>query len=178
MVVSALRALLRTPPSKTLPPVLLMLDEFAQLGYLPPIENAMGIARGFGVQLWPFLQDLNQLRALYKARWETFIGARGALTAFAPQDWSTAEYLARLAGQTTKLVESWNESDDLQGSGREGRNWAPQGFPLFRPEELMGMGAGRMLCFVDPVPNPFFTEAPGYWDTPYGAGLDRNPYYG
>ena len=177
MVVSALRALLKTPPSKTLPPVLFMLDEFAQLGYLPPIENAMGIARGFGVQLWPFLQDLNQLRALYKDRWETFIGARGVLTAFAPQDWTTAEYLSRLAGQTTKLVESWNESDDLQGSGREGRNWAPQGFPLFRPEELMGMGAARMLCFVDPVPNPFFTEAPGYWDTPYSAGLDLNPYY-
>jgi type IV secretion system protein VirD4 len=177
MVVSALRALLQTPPSKTLPPVLFMLDEFAQLGYLPPIENAMGIARGFGVQLWPFLQDLNQLKALYKARWETFIGARGVLTAFAPQDWFTAEYLSKLSGQTTKLVESWNESDDLQGSGREGRNWAPQGFPLFRPEELMGMGAGRMLCFVDPVPNPFFTEAPGYWDTRYKTGLDRNPYY-
>src|SRR5262249_45183005 len=53
VVTSALRALLRSPPSQTLPPVLFILDEFAQLNYLPPIENAMGIARGFGVQLWP-----------------------------------------------------------------------------------------------------------------------------
>jgi Type IV secretory system Conjugative DNA transfer/ABC transporter substrate binding protein len=55
IVTSALRTLLRSPPSTTLPPLLFVLDEFAQLGYLPPIENAMGIARGFGVQLWPIL---------------------------------------------------------------------------------------------------------------------------
>jgi type IV secretion system protein VirD4 len=181
MVVSALRALLQGPPSSTLPPVLFMLDEFAQLGYLPPIENAMGIARGFGVQLWPFLQDLNQLKSLYKDRWETFIGARGALTAFAPQDWFTAEYLSKLTGQATRIVESWNQSDDLQGSGRDGRNWAPQGLPLFRPEELMRLGASRMLCLAESergeLQQPFLTSAPGYWDTPYHAGLDPNPYF-
>jgi type IV secretion system protein VirD4 len=176
MVVSALRALLQTPPSRTLPPVLFMLDEFAQLGYLPSIENAMGIARGFGVQLWPILQDLNQLKALYKDRWETFIGARGALTAFSPQDWFTAEYLSKLCGQTTRIVESRSENANAGGQG-SGRNWSPQGFPLFRPENLMGIGGSRMLCFVEPVEQPFFTQAPGYWSTPFNAGLDRNPYF-
>jgi Type IV secretory system Conjugative DNA transfer len=76
---SALRTLLRSPPGKTLPPVLFMLEEFAQLGYLPPIENAMGIADGVGVQLWPFLQDLNQIKALYQDRWQTFLGNAAAL---------------------------------------------------------------------------------------------------
>ena len=177
VVTSALRSLLRSPPGKKLPPVLFMLDEFAQLGYLPPIENAMGIARGFGVQLWPFIQDLNQIKALYKDRWQTFIGARGMLTAFAPQDMFTADYLSKLCGQKTEIVKSGSENRDGKG-GRQGSiSYAPQGFPLFRPEKLMAMPPGQMLCFVDPVKNPFFTFAPGYWRMNFKRGLDDNPYY-
>jgi type IV secretion system protein VirD4 len=174
VVTSALRTLLRSPPSAKLPPVLFMLDEFAQLGYLPPIENAMGIARGFGVQLWPFLQDLNQLHALYKDRWQTFISARGVLTAFAPQDMFTAEYLSKLCGNKTVIVESENVRPD---SGLPGGGRGPQGVPLIRPEELMGMPAGQMLCFVEPVKSPFFTTARGYWETSFAHGLDDNPYH-
>jgi type IV secretion system protein VirD4 len=174
VVTSALRTLLRSPPGAKRPPVLFMLDEFAQLGYLPPIENAMGIAAGFGVQLWPFLQDLNQLHALYKDRWQTFIGARGVLTAFAPQDMFTADYLSKLCGNKTVIVESENVRADSSGPGG-GR--APQGLPLMRPEELMGMPAGQMLCFAAPAKYPFMTKAPGYWETWFGHGLDDNPYH-
>jgi type IV secretion system protein VirD4 len=174
VVTSALRTLLRSRPSATLPPVLFMLDEFAQLGYLAPIENAMGIAAGFGVQLWPFLQDLNQLHALYKDRWQTFLGARGVLTAFAPQDMFTAGELSKLCGNKTVIVESENVRADsnVPGGGR-----TPQGVPLIRPEELMRMPAGQMLCFAAPVKYPFMTEAPGYWRTRFGRGLDDNPYH-
>jgi type IV secretion system protein VirD4 len=177
VVTSALRSLLRSPPSATLPPVLFVLDEFAQLGYLPPIENAMGIARGFGVQLWPFLQDLNQLKALYKDRWQTFIGNGGVLTAFAPRDLFTAKYLSELSGQKTEIVESLGLSDDGNGNLRGSLNRTPHGFPLFRPEDLMGLPRNQMICWVQPVKYPFFTSVPGYWDTPYGRGLDPNPYY-
>jgi type IV secretion system protein VirD4 len=173
VVTSALRTLLRSPPSATLPPVLFMLDEFAQLGYLPPIENAMGIARGFGVQLWPFLQDLNQINALYKARWQTFIGNAAVLTAFAPRDLFTARYLSERCGHKTVIVESENERTGAAGMGR---SRGPQGVPLFRPEILMEMAAGQLLCFVDPVKKPFMTQAQGYWETDFRHGLDDNPY--
>jgi len=177
VVTSALRALLQSPPSETLPPVLFLLDEFAQLGYLPPIENAMGIARGFGIQLWPFLQDFNQLKALYKDRWQTFIANRGVLTAFGPKDQFTAEYLSKLGGEQTKSVESIGFGDDGNGNMRGSLNRSPHGFPLFRPEDLMGMSSNQMLCWVDPVKFPFLTHVPGYWETPFGRGLDGNPYY-
>lgn len=173
VVTSALRTLLRSPPSATLPPVLFMLDEFAQLGYLPPIENAMGIARGFGVQLWPFLQDLNQINSLYKERWQTFIGNAAVLTAFAPRDLFTARYLSERCGHRTVIVESENERTGAAGMGR---SRGPQGVPLFRPEILMEMPAGQLLCFVDPVKKPFMTQAKGYWETDFRLGLDDNPY--
>jgi type IV secretion system protein VirD4 len=165
--------LLRSPPGETLPPVLFILDEFAQLGYLPPIENAAGIARGFGVQLWPILQDLNQLKALYRDRWQTFIGNAGLLTAFAPRDLFTAKYLSDLCGQKLRNVRSRSMSDE----GRVNWNDTPHEFPRFRPEDLMRMPKGQMLCLAAGVPLPFFTEVPGYWETPQGRDLDPNPYF-
>jgi type IV secretion system protein VirD4 len=175
VVTCALRALLRSEPGTYTLPVLFMLDEFAQLGYMPSIENAMGISRGFGVALWPFLQDLNQLKALYKDRWQTFIGNAEVLTAFAPGDVFTAEYLSRRCGHKTVIVES--ESERIGASG-EGRQRGPQGVPLIRPEELMAMPARQMLCFVKPVTNPFFTTAPPYTDDLFfRSNLNSNPYH-
>ena len=42
------------------------MDEFAQLGRLGPIEDALGQGRGYGIALLPVLQDINQLRDLYQ----------------------------------------------------------------------------------------------------------------
>jgi type IV secretion system protein VirD4 len=172
IVTSALRSLLRSPPSAKLPPVLFLLDEFAQLGYLPPIENAMGIARGFGVQLWPILQDLNQLKALYRDRWQTFIGNAGFISAFAPRDLFTAKYLSDLCGQQMRNV----RSQSLNDTGGMSWNDSPHGFPLLRPENLMKLPPGRLLNLVSGL-NPFFTHATPYWELPHGGDLDPNPYY-
>ncbi len=100
VIVSALRALYRPGGLKTL----FMLDEFAQLGHLAPMEDAFGLVRGFGVQIWPVLQDLNQLKALYKERWETFVGNAGVVQAFAPNDLTTAEWMSQRAGEAERSM--------------------------------------------------------------------------
>jgi type IV secretion system protein VirD4 len=51
MVAQAMTELARSsaqPPA----PVLFLLDEFAALGRLEPVERAMGLMAGYGVQLW------------------------------------------------------------------------------------------------------------------------------
>jgi type IV secretion system protein VirD4 len=53
--------------------VLMMLDEFANLGKLNIIENGYGLIAGHGVTLWSFVQNLTQLQNLYPKNWETFI---------------------------------------------------------------------------------------------------------
>ena len=60
-------------PAKPAAPVLYLLDEFAALGHLAPVERAMGLMAGYGVQLWPILQDVHQLRATYGQRAGTFL---------------------------------------------------------------------------------------------------------
>ena len=41
-------------------PALFLLDEFAALGRLEAVERAMGLMAGYGLQLWPILQDMGQ----------------------------------------------------------------------------------------------------------------------
>lgn len=178
VVGSALRAMLKTPPSGTVGRVLFLLDEFAALGRFGPIEEAMGYARGYGLQIWPVLQDLVQLKRDYPKGWESFIAACGALTAYAPQDWTTAEYLAKLCGQRTIEVQTVSQD-------KETLEWrptiGPQGFPLFRPEELMGMADGELLCRLQGLSGFFKTRGAMYTQTPfYQEGRHRlpiSPYY-
>lgn len=176
---AALNALYEPPKlsaASQLNPVMFLLDEFAALGRLTAIETALGVARDSRIQLWPFLQDLSQLIDLYPHRYETFLTGVGALTAYGPKDWRTAEFLAKLGGQKTEIVESESHSESANG-GSISRSLTPQGFPLFRPEELRQMPPRQMLCFVEPEPYPFFTVTPPYSELPFCRGLDPNPYY-
>ena len=123
------------------------------------------------------LQFISQIKDLYPKRWNGFFAGAGAITSFAPRDLETAELLSKLCGQKTEMVQSTNQSTNGQGSN-SGVSWAPHGFPLVRPEDLMRLPRGMMLCMVEPEPFPFFTYAPPYPDTPYGGpGLDDNPYF-
>ena len=91
MIAAVLRPLM-IDTRKPKVPVLFMLDEFAQLGHLPVIENNLAMMRGYGVKLWTVFQDLSQAHAIYKERWESFLGNAGVLQSFAPQDVITADY--------------------------------------------------------------------------------------
>ena len=99
IVAAALRALTKTPDDEqNRPPVLFMLDEFAQLGHMQSIADAMSAARGFRVQMWPMLQDLSQLKNVYKELWENFLGTAGFQSFFTPRTLTTAEHLSKRCG--------------------------------------------------------------------------------
>ena len=177
---TALRELYDTPlpePERNLPPIYFLLDELAALGRLEAIETALGAARDYGIQMHVMLQFLNQIQTHYPKLWPGFFAGAGAITCFAPGDWETAEYIAKLCGQKTAMVQSTNQGTNGNNGSTSGLSWAPHGLPLIRPEDLMRLPPGVMLSMVEPEPFPFFTYAPPYPDTPYGAGLDANPYY-
>jgi type IV secretion system protein VirD4 len=147
VVVSALNGLRSRPGGvKTI----LMLDEFARLGYLSAVEQAVGSSAGFNVQLWPFVQDLNQLQHLYPKRWDSFIANAGVVQWFTPNDSTTSEYLSKRIGKTTVLSRSLNESTSSQrSSGGSGpglsagtttsSNENEVGVDFISPQELYNM---------------------------------------
>ena len=82
-------------------PALFLLDEFAALGRLEVVERAMGLMAGYGLQLWPILQDMSQLKDLYGARANTFVANAGVLQTFGVNDFETARWLSQMIGRET-----------------------------------------------------------------------------
>ncbi len=180
VIVSALRALYKPGGLRTL----FMLDEFAQLGHLAPIEDAFGLVRGYGVQLWPVLQDLNQLKALYKDRWETFVGNAGVVQGFAPNDLTTAEWMSRRAGDTTVAAAGFNRGDAQSSAGHgsmsqsTGLSYSQARRPLFLPQELMDFREGSGLLWPAGTSKSVPFLAPSYWQMPELESRAQNsPYY-
>jgi type IV secretion system protein VirD4 len=179
VIVTALRSLYRPGGLSTL----FILDEFAQLGHLGPIEDAFGLVRGYGVQLWPILQDLNQLKALYRDRWETFVGNAGVVQGFAPNDLTTADWMSRRAGETTIVAAGFTRGDASNAAGadtgsNEGFSFQQAKRRLFLPQELMDFTEGSGLLWPAGTSKsvPFF--APSYWREPaYADRAQPNPYY-
>ena len=120
VVVSALRALYRPGGLRTL----LLIDEMPALGHLAPLEDAFGLVRGYKVQIAGICQDLNQLKALYKERWELFLANAGVVQGFTPNDLTTADWMSRRAGQATVLAPSSSESRSPKGERSESASWS------------------------------------------------------
>lgn len=57
--------------------VLFVLDEFYALGTMTEPSKSAGLLAGFGVKLRPILQNLGQIKELYRDNWETFLGNAG-----------------------------------------------------------------------------------------------------
>lgn len=104
-------------PTRPASPVLYLLDEFAALGHLAPVERAMGLMAGYGVQLWPILQDVHQLRATYAKRAGTFLSNAGVLQVFGVNDHDSARLVSDLLGQETVVFQTMARAIDAEQSG-------------------------------------------------------------
>lgn len=124
------------PPPE--PPLLMCLDEFATLGYLKTIENAAGQIAGFGVKLWPIIQDLGQLETLYAKRWQTFMANAGILQFFGNSDLTTLEWISKRLGKTAirVLQESEVGHDQRAASGARGQSWNTEIHELLTVDEI------------------------------------------
>jgi hypothetical protein len=81
---------------------LFILDEFFSLGYIDEISKSAGLMRGYGLQLWPILQDLGQLVKLYGPEGsETFFGNADLHQFFGNTDNYTLEYMSKMSGTVT-----------------------------------------------------------------------------
>lgn len=178
IVSSALGDLLQ--PGRGKRRVLIIMDEFFQYGALSAVENAVGMARGFGVQLWPILQDLSQLEGRYPRTWQTFLSNAGVRMFMTPQDDKTASYISGQCG-FTQLVES-TPSVSVNDNHRDGfsQTWGKHitRQELFLPHQAREMDAREMLLFVRGVAGPIKAQRRGYFEDGDCRGKYRaNPYF-
>jgi type IV secretion system protein VirD4 len=182
MIACSLLAMTRTP-GQPAHRVLFLLDEFAHLGRMTPVQRDIGLVRGYGARIWLFVQDLSQLRTTYGEAWATFLANVDALQAFGTADWDTADYLSRMSGDTTIRVASENESQGVsRGRARQyqrgtGLTMSETGRRLLLPDEVRRLPADRQLLFVKGR-LPLLTERLSYLRDPDFAGrADANPLY-
>ncbi len=97
-------------------PLLMLLDEFAGLKRMEIIESAVAQIAGYGVKMFFVLQSLEQLRAVYKDNWETFLANSGLKIFFSLEDHFSREYVAKLIGETEVLREVRSASDSTSQS--------------------------------------------------------------
>ncbi|WP_036296983.1 type IV secretory system conjugative DNA transfer family protein [Methylosinus sp. PW1] len=156
-------------------PVCFMLDEMATLGHVQPIENAIGLAAGYGVQLICVFQDVAQMKDLYKGRWASFVGNAGVRALFNLDDYDTAKYWSDFMGG--RLVETHGRQEDLYGLSK-GQNVGEAVRPLLSPEQIMlEFGHDRMLVLPQGE-RPIATQRKAYWDDPALNGLWDDPRTG
>ncbi|MFK0278758.1 type IV secretory system conjugative DNA transfer family protein [Ensifer sp. NPDC090286] len=127
----------RTTPAR---PVLFLLDEFAALGHLAPVERAMGLMAGYGVQLWPILQDVHQLRATYGRRAGTFLSNAAVLQVFGVNDIETAELIARTIGKAdvSYTTRSWSKGETSSAEHIAARD-------LINADEILRLSGKKMI---------------------------------
>jgi len=85
--------------------ILVMLDEFAGLERMKTIENAVSQMAGYGLKMFFVLQSLEQLKAIYKNNWETFLTNSGLKIFSAIDDNFTREYVSKQMGDTEVMRE-------------------------------------------------------------------------
>ena len=118
---------------------LFMLDEFAALGPLKSVEQAAGLMPGYGVKLWPFVQDTGQLKRLYPDIWRSFFGNASLKMFFGCHEEEDLLYIQKLMGD---MSEGASENIDL---------YPPPPLNHIREHIRKRDGdlvARRMLCFV------------------------------
>lgn len=162
-------------------PVYFLLDEFAQLGRMQQVEDAISLVRGYGAYFWLIVQDLSQLKAIYP-RWQTFL-ANSAKQFFGTADYDTAKYISESLGQktiqfaTSSSNSSTSYSAHASHSSGHSTNINLSGRALLNPDEVMRLGPTRPIVFISGE-NPYVLERLNYLRNPEYIGLfDQNPYH-
>lgn len=172
---AALRALYRPSPVACT----FYLNEFASLGRLQPIEAALGLVAGSGIQLVIVVQSLTQLAQIYETTgWENFFGQAGAVVLIGPPaDKFTAEYLASRSGERTFRQPNVGTNINPGGVGMSnGESYTRRQYLM--PMDLYGLQPGYGYVWIAGLSNAIPAYFPPYWDVDQLRRRARaNPYY-
>jgi type IV secretion system protein VirD4 len=94
--------------------MLWIVDEAAQLGRLDIIPVAYRLLRGYGVRIWTFWQNLQDIKSTYPEHWTALI-ANSFVQLMSCGDVDTAEYFVKYGGE--------DQFEKISHSVQEGYSW-------------------------------------------------------
>ena len=174
-VLEAMTSSEKKPPCN----VAFLLDEFAQLGYMPQIESAISLLRGYGTSFLLYVQDLSQLKSVY-AKWQSFL-ANSAKVFYGTSDIDTAKYISQSLGVKTIEQQSVSKSSGIgvftKRPNSQSDSTSETGRALLTPDEVMRLGPESPLVLIAGEP-PYMLRRLNYLDDgEYNGLFDPNPYH-
>lgn len=122
--------------------IMFVLEEMASLQHMKRLEIAAGLlaGTGVGIKMVFVFQDLGQLKALYRDRWQTFLGNSGVIQAFSLNDLDSLKYVSERLGNTSYWASSYSQPSHAQRlEGQSPQTWSMQNAPLLDPAELASL---------------------------------------
>jgi type IV secretion system protein VirD4 len=158
---------------------MVLLDEFANLGPLQMVEQGAALISGYGVTLWPFVQNLSQLQKLYPNNWEVFIANAAAITVANVNDVTTAEYFSKRAGKTIKHLWSWSSSSTSgeRASSTSGHSKSESIQDILPVEDIYNLRGDSGYVFFEGKAPPLIALKSNYDDKrlPWHGRAAENP---
>ncbi|MFN8215690.1 MAG: type IV secretory system conjugative DNA transfer family protein [Solirubrobacterales bacterium] len=144
------------------PPLLLLLDEAANIAPIPNLDEIASTAGGQGVQLLSVFQDISQISARYQRRAATIVNNhRAKVFGSGISDPETLDYVARIVGAGEFEQRSRTDGERGRASTTEGETYRD----LLPPALLRSALPGNAILLYGHLPparirlRPWFHEA-------------------
>ncbi|MBO5348851.1 MAG: type IV secretory system conjugative DNA transfer family protein [Clostridia bacterium] len=129
-------------------PTYFILDEFANIGQIPDFHKKISTSRSRKISFSVILQNLDQLKNIYKETHETIIGNCDTHVFLGSNSLSTVEYFSKTLGEKTIFRNSASINKDKNGD-KTGTSNSEHilGRALMTPDELRRMGVDDCIIF-------------------------------
>ena len=127
-------------------PVRLMFDEFANVALPDGYARLQATMRSRNIMATIILQNISQLKALFKDDWEGIIGNADTLVYLGGNEQSTHEYISKLLGKETISTTSSSQSKGRSGSFSQSTQQT--GRELMTPDEVRLLDNKNAVVFI------------------------------
>lgn len=135
--------------------VTLMMDEFSNVALPDDFCSLLSTMRSRRISSIIIIQNLAQIKALFKDTWETITGNCDTLVYLGGNEKSTHQYISEMLGKSTIDKRSTGETRGVHGSAS--RNYDVLGRELMTPDEVRNMSNRKCLIFIKGF-NPIFDD--------------------
>lgn len=125
-----------------------VLDEFANTGKITDFEIKIATMRSREISVDVILQNLAQLKNLYKESWETIEGNCDVTLFLGGKEYSTLERLSKIIGNTTINYLSTTENKGGSNSGSWSKSVQLISVPLLAPDEIGRLATDECLIHI------------------------------
>lgn len=134
-------------PSKHLQvPVHFLMDEFANVALPKDFDKILSVIRSRWISVSIILQNISQLKALYKDSWESIIGNCDEFIYLGGNEQSTHEYVSKLLGKETIDHDTHGRQHGSRGS--YSTNYQDLGRELLTPDEVGNLSDEMLIMRV------------------------------